>query len=151
MHVNEIMTKKAVCCSRTTSLRNAARMLREFDIGLLPVIDDWSTQKLIGVVTDRDLCLAGLTESHDPLLYTVEDCMTTNVITCTETMDVRAALAAMAENRVRRLPVIGPDNTIRGIVGISDIMRHDAVAYRDICAVLSRIMAPKDRVRTQAA
>ena len=71
---------------------NAVRMLREFDIGFLPVIDDPRTRKLIGVVTDRDLCLAALGELHDPTLNTVEDCMATDLVcfsSCTGKRDPR--------------------------------------------------------------
>lgn len=63
----------------TTSVMNAVSMLREFYIGFLAVIDDPRTQKLIGVVTDRNLCFAALGELHDPTLNTVEDCMATDL------------------------------------------------------------------------
>ena len=88
MRVSEVMKHDSVCCIRTTSVMNAVRMLREFDIGFLPVIDDLWTRKLIGVVTDRDLCLATLGEQHDPTLTTVEDCMATDPVTCTRDKDI---------------------------------------------------------------
>ena len=68
-------------------------MLREFDVGILPVIDDLAARKLMGVVTDRDLCLAALVELHDPSLTTVEDCMATDLVTCTPQTDIRDVLA----------------------------------------------------------
>lgn len=66
MRVSEVMIHDPVCCTRTTSVRNAVRMMRAHDIGFLPVIDELWTQKLIGVVTDRDLYLAVLAEEHNP-------------------------------------------------------------------------------------
>ena len=150
MRVSEVMTRDAVCCSRTTSVMNAVRMLREFDIGFLLVIDDLWTRKLIGVVTDRDLCLAALGETHDPTLTTVEDCMATDLVTCTPEMDIREILATMAEHQVRRLPVVDQDNCVRGIVGIADLIRHNAADPRDIWMALSRITAPKE-VKVEAA
>jgi CBS domain-containing protein len=129
---------------------NAVRMLRKFDIGFLPVIDDPRTRKLIGVVTDRDLCLAALGELHDPTLTTVEDCMATDLVTCTPEMDIREILATMAEHQIRRLPVVDQDNRVQGIVGISDLFRHNAADPRDIWMALSRIMAPKE-VTAEAA
>jgi CBS domain-containing protein len=129
---------------------NAVRMLREFDIGFLLVTDDLWTRKLIGVVTDRDLCLAALGETHDPTLTTVEDCMATDLVTCTPEMDIREILATMAEHQVRRLPVVDQDNCVRGIVGIADLIRHNAADPRDIWMALSRITAPKE-VRAKAA
>lgn len=151
MRVSEVMTQDPVCCIRTTSVMNAAGMLREFDVGILPVIDDLVRRKLIGVVTDRDLCLMALGELHDPTLTTVEDCMATDVVTCTPDTDVREVLAAMAKRQVRRVPVVNRDNTVRGIVGISDLIRHNAVDPRDICLALGRIMVPKHRVQAEAA
>jgi len=144
MRVSEAMTHDPVCCIRTTSVMNAVRMLREFDIGFLPVIDDPWTRKLIGVVTDRDLCLAALGEPHDPTLTTVEDCMATDLVTCTPDMDIREILATMAEHQIRRLPVVDQHNRVRGIVGISDLIRHNAADPRDIWMALSRIAAPKE-------
>ena len=151
MRVSEVMTKDPVCCIRTTSVMNAAGMLREFDVGILSVIDDLWTRKLIGVVTDRDLCLTALGEPHDPTLTTVEDCMATDLVTCALDTDIREVLAAMAKRQVRRVPVVDRDNNVRGIVGISDLIRHHAADPRDICMALGRITAPKHRVRAQAA
>jgi CBS domain-containing protein len=150
MRVSEVMTHDAVCCSRTTSVMNAVRMLREFDIGFLLVIDDLWTRKLIGVVTDRDLCLAVLWEMHDPTLTTVEDCMATDLVTCTPEMDIREILATMAEHQIRRLPVVDQEDCVRGIVGISDLIRHNAADPRDIWMALSRITASKE-VKVEAA
>jgi CBS domain-containing protein len=144
MRVSEVMTHDPVCCTRTTSVMNAVRMLREFDIGFLLVIDDPTTRKLIGVVTDRDLCLAALGELHDPTLTTVEDCVATDLVTCTPDRDAREILATMAEHQIRRLPVVDQDNRVRGIVGISYLIRHNAVDPRDIWMALSRITAPKE-------
>jgi len=77
--------------------------------------------------------------------------MATDLLTCTPNTDVRDVLAVMAQRQVRRVPVIDRDNTVRGIVGISDLIRHKAVAPTDIYMVLGRIMAPKHRVEAQAA
>jgi CBS domain-containing protein len=150
MRVSEVMTHNPVCCIRTTSVMNAVCMLREFDIGFLPVIDDPRTRKLIGVVTDRDLCLVALGELHDPTLNTVEDCMATNLVTCAPNRDSREILATMAEHQIRRIPVVDQDNRVRGIVGISDLIRHNAADPRDLWMALSRITAPKE-ARAKAA
>lgn len=151
MRVSEVMAQHPVCCSRTTSVMNAARMLREFDVGILPVVDELWTRKLIGVVTDRDLCVAALGEEHDPTLTTVEDCMATDLVTCTPDTDIREVVAAMGQRQVRRVPVIDQGNNVRGMIGISDLVAHNAVAPTDIIRLLNRIMAPQHRARAQAA
>ncbi|HMK23368.1 MAG TPA: CBS domain-containing protein [Terriglobales bacterium] len=138
------MAHDPVCCTRTTSVRNAAGMMRALDIGFLPVIDELWTRKLMGVVTDRDLCLTALGEPHDPTLTTVEDCMATEPVTCTPDMDIREVLETMAQHQVRRLPVVDRDRHVLGIVGISDLIRHNAADPWDICRGLGRITAPKE-------
>jgi CBS-domain-containing membrane protein len=124
--------------------------MRALDIGFLPVIDELWTRKLMGVVTDRDLCLAALAEEHNPTLTTVEDCMATDLVTCTPDMDIREVLETMARHQIRRLPVVDRDGHVQGIVGISDVIRHNAADPRDIWMALSRITAPKE-VRAKAA
>lgn len=144
MRVSEIMAHDPVCSIRTTSVLNAVRMLREFDIGFLPVIDELWTRKLMGVVTDRDLCLMVLGKAHDPSLTTVEDCMTTDPVTCTPDTDIREILATMVEHQIRRIPVVDQENHVIGVVGISDLIRHNAADPRDLWMTLSRITAPKE-------
>lgn len=143
MRVSEVMTHDPICCTRTTSVRNAVGLMRAYDIGFLPVIDELWTRKLMGVVTDRDLCLAALGEPHDPTLTTVEDCMA-DAFTCTPDMDVRVILETMSKHQIRRLPVVDRDRHVLGIVGISNLIRHNAADPEDICGALSRITAPKE-------
>ncbi len=144
MRVRDAMNQDAVCCSRTTGVMNAVWIMREFDVGDLLVIDDLSTRRLIGFVTDRDLCMLALGEPHDPSLTTVEDCMATDLVTCAPDDDVRKVLAEMEEHQIRRLPVVDRNNCVRGIVGISDLLRHKAVDPAEICSALDRIMTPKE-------
>jgi CBS-domain-containing membrane protein len=122
---------------------SAVGMMREFDVGILLVIDDSLTRRVIGAVTDRDLCLLALGEPHDPALTTVEDCMATDVVTCAPDDDVRKVLGDMREHQIRRIPVVDRDKCVCGIVGVSDLIRHHAVDPAEICMALDRIMAPK--------
>jgi CBS domain-containing protein len=118
-------------------------MLREHDIGFLLVVDELWNRTLMGVVTDRDMCLTGLGEDHDPTLTTVEDCMTSDVITCTTDADVQQVVSLMAEHRIRRIPVIDHDRKIQGVVGIYNLIARNAVSYGDLCRLLNRIMEPR--------
>lgn len=148
MLVSKVMAHDPICCIRTSGVRIAAGMMHESDIGFLVVIDDLWKRKLMGVVTDRDICLMAVRQVHDPTLTTVEDCMTTDVITCTSDMDIREVLELMAERQVRRIPVVDRDNHVLGIVGISDLIQHDAVDPRDLWMALRRIAQPK-RIEAQ--
>ncbi len=146
MRARDVMIKETVCCGRNTSVMNAVDMMRESDVGILLVIDDPSTRRLIGVVTDRDLCLLALREPHDPALTTVEDCMGTDLVTCAPDDDVLKVLAEMREHQVRRIPVVDRDTFVCGLIGIFDLISHDGVDPAEICMTLDRIMAPKKPV-----
>lgn len=151
MRVNEVMSRNINCCVRTTSVMNAARMLRESDIGILVVVDDPETRRLTGVVTDRDLCLRALGELHDPTLTTVEDCMTWEPVYCTPDVDVQEVLAAMGEQQIRRIPVVDYEMKVLGLISLTDLIRHDAISPQDVYRALGRITAPSARARAQAA
>jgi CBS domain-containing protein len=115
------------------------------------VIDDAVNRRLIGVVTDRDLCLRVLTQMHDPTLTTVEDCMTPEPFTCAPDTDVRQVLALMAKQQVRRIPVVDRHKRVVGIIGLSDLLRHEAINPRDTHLAFARITKTKEAARAQAA
>ncbi len=150
MRVRDVMTHDPICCIPKTSVMNAVGMMRQFDVGFLVVIDDIWTRKLVGVVTDRDLCLSMLAEPHDPALAMVDDYMTKDPATCAPDMDVREALALLASYQIRRLPVVDQENCVRGVIGISDLIHNNAFDPRDMWMALSRITARKE-VRAKAA
>ena len=143
------MSQPAITCSRMTSLWNGTRILRERR--LLIVVDELWNRTLMGVATDRDLCLTGLGEQHDPTLTTIEDCMTTDVITCIPDMIIRAIFSLMSEHRSSRIPVVDRERKSRGVIGIYDLIEHNAAGPTEICRVLIRVMEPKPQVQAHAA
>ena len=152
MHVGEVMKCNPVCCVPMTGVRSAAVIFHRYDIGFMPVIDDWQTRKLIGVITDRDVCLAALEDPRDVALMTVADCMAIDPVTCTPDMDIRQALAKMIRDCVRRIPVVDRANCVRGVVGIADLIQHRAIEPRDLWMSLNRILRPKSgKVKTAEA
>jgi CBS domain-containing protein len=84
----------------------AAGIMREEHAGIVPVIDAAQSRKVIGVVTDRDLCMNVVAEGLGPRAVTVERCMTTKVVTCSSNDAVDHVTELMRENRIRRVPVI---------------------------------------------
>jgi CBS domain-containing protein len=116
MKVHEIMTSKPVACRSAATLPEAAKLLRDTDCGILPVVDQ---DEVVGVVTDRDLCL-GLTR-RDPLELTVAQVMGRRVFACASEDSVGRAMELMAQHQVRRLPVIDR-GVLVGVVSINDIL-----------------------------
>jgi CBS domain-containing protein len=93
------------------------------DCGLVPVVDELKT--LLGVITDRDICIATTSRSVVPSDIQVRDVMSTGTVyTCRPDDDVRTALGTMGTHRVRRLPVVDRQNRLVGIISLCDVARH---------------------------
>jgi CBS domain-containing protein len=120
MKVNDIMTKNPLTCTPDTTAAEAAHLMWEADCGILPVINNGGID---GVVTDRDLYVA-LATRNEPASYLRVGAVTTKTITtCAPEDDVHRALALMKQERVRRIPVVGFDGAVVGIVSINDLVR----------------------------
>ena len=144
MKVKEIMTTSPACCLPSDSSARAARIMKDMDTGVVPVIDDETTRKVIGVVTDRDLCLEVIAEAKDPETVQVRDCMGRTVVSCTGDDDVEKALDLMRDNQVRRIPVVDRKGTIQGIVSLADVMNRMEVAPDKTKEALKNISEPSD-------
>jgi CBS domain-containing protein len=119
MHVRDVMTAGAECVSPSTSLYEAAQKMRDFDIGPLPVCGN--KDRLVGIVTDRDITVRGVAEGLDPRTTTVQDVMTSDVVCCFEDQDVQDAAWLMQDRQVRRLVVLNRDKRLTGIVSLGDL------------------------------
>jgi CBS domain-containing protein len=119
MKVKEIMTVEPKACTRTTNLAEAASFMWDYDCGMLPVLAEQGT--VVGLITDRDICIGGATKNRNLSNIAVEEIMTGKVYSCAPEDDVRTALETMQERKVRRLPVVAPDGTLQGILSIRDI------------------------------
>lgn len=118
---NEVMTKNPVCCLPNDMVAKAAQLMKRENIGSIPVIENEQTQKLVGIVTDRDLTLKIVAEGHDAKSTKVEAVMTRKVVTCRAEDDLQKALDAMSEHQLRRIPVVDNDNKILGIIAQADV------------------------------
>jgi len=118
---SEVMTKTPVCCLPNDMVANVAELRYSGNIGSIPVIENEQTKKLIGIVTDRDLALEIVAKGLDAKSTKVETVMTRKVVTCRADDDLQKALDAMAENQLRRIPVVDADNKIMGIIAQADV------------------------------
>ncbi len=122
MLVKEIMSDRKISVSSATSLVDAARKMRDNDIGCLLVEND---ERLQGIVTDRDVTCRGLVSGLDVKDMTVEDVMSRDVIWCVEEEHVEDAVRLMEKNQVRRLPVLGNGNgSVVGVLSLGDISNN---------------------------
>jgi CBS domain-containing protein len=118
---NEVMTKDPVYCLPNDSVVIAAELMKSENIGSIPVIENKQSQKLMGIVTDRDLALRIVAGALDAKSTTVESVMTHQVVTCHADDDLQKALDAMAEHQLRRIPVVDKDNKVVGIIAQADV------------------------------
>lgn len=151
MRANEIMTSDPVVCTMSCTANVVAGVMKELDVGIVPVVDNLGTRKLIGVVTDRDLTLKVVAEGRSPAHVTMQDCMTSNPVVCHPDDEIEKVLALMSEHQVRRIPVVDRQERITGVIAMSDILRHTAANARDLYVVLSRIAESKAAAAARAA
>ena len=118
---NEVMTKNPVCCRPDDMVVKVAQLMQSENIGSIPVIENEQTQKLVGIVTDRDLALKIVAEGQDAKSTKVEAVMTRKVVTCRAEDDLQKAMDAMSENQLRRIPIVDNDNKILGIISQADV------------------------------
>lgn len=142
MLVCDIMTLSPECCLSTSTAREAAELLRARAVGILLVVDEMATKKLVGVVTDRDICVRVVAEGKDPATAAVGECMTAAAVTCAPGEPIARALAKMREHRVRRLPVAGGDGRVTGLLSLTDIIRYASLPEPEVLAALGRIWEP---------
>jgi CBS domain-containing protein len=118
MKVKKAMHKGVVWVSPDTPLPEIAKKMHEEDIGALPVGEN---DKLIGMITDRDIVCRGVAKGKDIAKMTARDVMTKGITWCREDSDMEEALELMEKHKIRRLPVIDGDKRMVGILSLGDI------------------------------
>ncbi len=117
MKIQDVMTGPVVSIDENESVECAAQMMQQHNIGCIPVM---SGDKLRGIITDRDIVVRSIAISHDFKTQKVRDIMTTDVYTVSSSNDVTTASDIMANDKIRRLPVID-DGKVVGLISIGDI------------------------------
>jgi CBS domain-containing protein len=124
MLVREIMSVGVECVRPQTTLQEAAQKMRQHDVGLLPICDK---DRVLGVITDRDITVRATAEGRDSEIATVRAAMTNSAICCLEDDDVVTAATLMRTHQVRRLLVLSHEQQLVGIVSLGDL----AIAARN--------------------
>jgi len=116
--VSDIMSTQVQTIEPQESLRSAALTMLQQDIGALPVCQG---QRLLGMLTDRDIVVRGLAAGLDPDTACASDVMSDNVEFCTPDQDTEEVMRLMGEHQVRRMPVVDTDRNLVGIVALADL------------------------------
>lgn len=143
MNASEIMTPNPSTCRPSDSIQEAARMMRDSDCGSVPVVDE--NEKVVGVITDRDLAIRAIADGRvgdTP----VSELMTLSPFCSSEDADVRTVGRSMAERQIRRVPIVDADGRLKGIVAQADLAlaasHHVGVTDREVAVVVERISEP---------
>ena len=121
MKARELMTSNPDCVTESDSLQRAAAIMRDRDIGAVPVVSDESSRRLVGIVTDRDIAIRHVAEGHREG-HTVREVMSKgSLATVREDDSVDRVMELMKENKVRRIPVVGKNDEIVGMIAQADL------------------------------
>ena len=118
MKVKELMHEGVTWVEPGTSVSTIAEKMRSEDIGAIPVGEN---DRLIGMVTDRDIAVRAFASTHDPVKLTARDVMSEGMIFCRDTEEVDDAVRIMEQKKVRRLPVIDENKRMIGMLSLGDV------------------------------
>ena len=146
MYLNEVMNQPVVVCPENATLDHAARLMWEQDCGIMPVIDEEG--RLVGVVTDRDICMSAYTQGLPLNAIAVTTAMARTVVAGHEDDSIESAEQLMQDNQIRRLPVVDREGRPVGMVSLNDLARLVAQARRttsdrELVQTLAAICRPR--------
>src|SRR5262245_58564108 len=116
-----VMTREPAVCTPDDSAVECARLMAREDVGFIPVVESRDTRKLVGVVTDRDLCLNVIAEGRDPNTTKVEELMTEEVISIRPEENLDRVLELMRKHQLHRICAIDENQAILGVIALADI------------------------------
>lgn len=141
--IQDIMTRDVQTISSQETIQRAAQLMDELNVGAIPVLDG---DKLVGMITDRDITVRSVAAGQDPRSAKVTDVMSTDVRTCTSGQSVAEVLSQMGDKQIRRVPVVDEQSgKVIGIVSLGDVATSDAA---DVDVALDEISSPSQPKRS---
>ena len=139
MLVREIMSTQPICCVASDSVQHAASQMREYRVGALPVVENQNHRRIVGIVTDRDICVRLIADGAGPSTP-VSRAMTPNPVTCNSNDSLAVCESLMQAQAVRRLPVVNDVGICIGMVAQADIVLHETA--QNVQRMLREISRP---------
>ncbi len=142
MTIGEICNREVVYAARDTTVQAAAKLMRHYHVGSLVVIDEFGGKRVpVGIVTDRDIVVEVDATELDPKVMTIGDIMTSQLATVPESEGLLETMEVMRAKGVRRLPVVGGEGQLVGIVTIDDLLEILAEELTDLTRIVSKEQA----------
>lgn len=159
MKVKELMTSNPKSCNAFTTLNSAAQIMWDNDCGFVPIVDN--ENRVLGVITDRDICMAAYLQGGALAGSLVTSAMSKQVFSCRQDDDISTAEDMMREKQVRRLPVLDAQDHLVGVISLNDIAREGErelsgkiarqVTDSEITRLMGAVCAPRHRIIEAAA
>jgi CBS domain-containing protein len=158
MRISQIMTKDAATCGPEDDLAKIGRLMFERDVGCVPVVDH--ERSIIGMLTDRDICMATCTQGKAPQDLQVGNIMSRQVFTCSPEDTLIEAEEVMRSHQIRRLPIVDDQNRLVGMLSLNDLaleaeheqgLRPRQVTTHEVAATLAAICQHRRQQATAAA
>jgi CBS domain-containing protein len=149
MKVQRIMTKAVASCLPDETTHHAVRIMWERDCGFVPVVESHESRRVVGVVTDRDICIAAWTKNRPLDQIPLREFMTTDVRWCRPEDEVSDAEEAMRHSQLHRLLVIDDAGQLQGVLSLADVARESGsrrqeVTAREIGETVTAIRQPRE-------
>ena len=149
MRIEELMTKSPATCGPDDTLRETAQKMAGSDCGCLPVTAADGSQRLVGMITDRDICMAAQLQGRSLEELRVRDAMAKEVRACNPGDHLVEAQAIMQEARVRRLPVVDESERLLGVISLADLAREaererGSISKAEIGKILASLCEPRE-------
>ena len=125
MKIREIMSRDPACCLITDTAQTVANILCKCNIGSMPVVADSQSRKLVGMITDRDLCCSVIAQGLDPKTTQIEKLISFPPMSCRDGENIETCERLMQEHQVRRVPIVDAEDRVIGIVSQADLALHD--------------------------
>ena len=123
MKAQDIMTKNPSCVTPETRVQDTARLMKDEDVGIIPVVESQGSKKLVGVITDRDIAIRVVADGAASSNSSVRDVMTSNITTSAPGDSVQDVMELMGREQVRRIPIVDKGELV-GIIAQADIVRE---------------------------
>jgi CBS domain-containing protein len=148
MPIGDVCVREVLVAERTTTVRDAARMMRENHVGDLVVMEPPNGHRRpAGLVTDRDIVISVVATGLDPAVFTVGDLLTRDLVTVHEDEGILKCMQHMRSNGVRRMPIVDDQGGLVGIVSIDDLFQMLSEEMGELSKLISREQAREKRTK----
>lgn len=148
MNARDAMTPNPVCCLTTDSAQTVAGLLRQHNVGSMPVVTDHDSRTLIGIITDRDLCCSVVANGVNARSTPIEEFISRNPAACREGEDLDRCERLMQERQVRRIPIVDGDGRVIGIVSQADLALKDKP--ENVAKMVTEVSKPRSSATVAA-